>query len=326
VVNKIFVSNIRMNSDDAITIRASADAFFLMDCADSNTTQAGLGASPATSQAQPWNNFRISKDQPLLDAYAKRLGVTEVMLPWSIPNVNDFNNTIYISEVGGAVTKITLARDFYTGTELATALQTAIAASAIGAGVITVTYDTARRRFTFNGVAAGRIFSLWYGATAGTARPSAQEYFSKASLARTLGLTLQMLDRPFITPGVGIVGAVTFVQYTAWLDIVSTRIHYDSDGKDGNTSPLQTRDVLCRIFCADEISNYGVDAPGTRPFIIHRQFKTPKMIKVNPEQFLASVDFQVLDEYGNLCFSPAGGGLDIDVYPDFQLTFISSEN
>lgn len=319
-----------MNSDDAITIRASADAFFLMDSADRNTTQAGAGSSSSASQAQPWNNFRISKDQPLLDAYARRIGVTEVNFPWAIPNVNDYNNVIYINQVGGATIKILLNRDFYTGTELAAAIQAKINAAApngFGPGQISVTYDVARRRFTFLGLSAN-IYSLWYGPTEETARPTVTEYFSKASLARTLGLTLQMLDKPFITLGIttGIVSAVTMVQYTAWVDIVSSRIHYDTEGKDGNTSPLQTRDVLCRIFCADEISNYGADAPGTRPFIIHRQFKTPKMLKVNPEQFLASVDFQVVDEYGNLCFSPAGRGFDYDVYPDFQLTFISSEN
>jgi len=315
-----------MNSDDAITIRSSANAFFLMDSADRNTTQAGEGTSSG-SQAQPWNNFRISKGQPLLDAYARRIGVSEVMFPWAIPNVNEYNNTIYIAELGDATgVKITVPRDFYTGTELAAAVQTAINASTIGAGQITVSYDVARRRFSFVGLTATN-YSLWYGATADTARPSAQEYFSKASLARTLGLTLQMLDRPFITTGSSIVSAITFVQYTAWVDIVSTRIHYDTEGKDGNTSPLQTRDILCRIFCADEISNYSVDAPGTRPFQIHRQFKTPKMLKVNPEQFLASVDFSVIDEYGNLVFSPAGKGIsDIDVYPDFQLTFLSSES
>lgn len=315
-----------MNLDDAITIRASADAFFLMDSADRNTTKAGQGVSTAASQAQPWNNFRITKDQPLLDAFAKRIGVVEVMFPWAIPNINQRNNTIYVRNVAtDTFYPIVVDRDFYTGTELAAALQAKIN-TAIGAGQITVSYDVARQRFTFTGLTA-TIYSICYGNTDDTARPSTQDYFSKPSLARTMGLTVGMLDLPFLFNNGTIISGITFLQYTAWVDIVSNRIHYDTEGKDGNTSQLQTRDVLCRIFCADEISNYSSNAPGTRPFIIHRQFKTPKMVKMNPEQFLASVDFQVVDEYGDLCFAPSARGLgDYEVYPDFQLTLISSEN
>lgn len=320
-----------MNSDEAVTIRASANAFFLMDSADRNTTQAGENPTPdglnILSQAQPWNNFRISKNQPLLDAFARRIGVTEVNFPWAIPNVTPLNNVLYIFNASTLETfKVEIAPDFYTGTELAAALQTAIAGQ-IGAGNMTVTYDVARRRFTFavtNGLPI-LGYDIFFYPGPNIVRPSLKEYFSQASLCRTLGLQLRNIGVT-IAPGSSIVGGVTMVQYTAWLDIVSTRIHYDTEGKDGNTSPIQTRDVLCRIFCADEISNYAADAPGTRPFIIHRQYFTPKMLKLNPEQFLASVDFQVLDEYGNLCYAPSGGPFDSDVYPDFQLTFISSEN
>lgn len=319
-----------MNSDEAITIRSSADAFFLMDSADRNTTQIGENRDVGlivTSQSQPWNNFRISKNQPLLDAFARRIGVTEVNFPWAIPNITPLNNVIYIHNRTTLDTvKIEIQRDFYTGTELAAALQARINAQ-IGAGNMTVTYDIARRRFTF-AVAAGAQtigYDIWYYQGPNIVRPTPKEFFSQASLCRTLGLQLRQIGVS-IAPGESITGSVTFIQYTAWVDIVSNRIHYDTEGKDGNTAPTQTRDVLCRIFCADEISNYGADAPGTRSFIIHRQFKTPKMLKLNPEQFLASVDFSVLDEYGNLCYAPTGTPQDEEVYPDFQLTFISSEN
>ena len=322
-----------MNSDDAITIRSTADAFFLMDSADRNTTLTGANADPAllgASQAQPWNNFRISKNQPLLDAFARRIGVVEVNFPWAIPNVNEYNNSMYIfNATTFDLYKIEVPRDFYTGTELAAKIQALINDPETGPGPnqLTITYDIARRIFTVAvpDTVVGLGYDLFYNPPP-LARPTVAEYFSKPSLLRTLGISLNSIGAS-ISPGSSIKGSITFVQYTAWVDIVSTRIHYDTEGKDGNTSPLQTRDVVCRIFCSDEISNYAADAPGTRPFIIHRQFKTPKMLKLNPEQFLASVDFQVYDEYGNLCFMPGGTTfLDPYVYPDFQLTFISSEN
>ena len=320
-----------MDYEDAITIRSSADAVFLMDSADRNTTDGGGPGFQGGSENQPWNNFRITKGQPLLDSFARRLGVTEVNFPWAIPNVTAYNNFFYMHKDGTNVTeKIMVDVDFYTGDELATAIQEQVD-DAFGAGEVVVTYDDARRRFKFTGLTAN-AYSLWYGETQETAVPSPKTYFGQASLLRTLGFPINSLDKPLITDfvAIGLTGVTTFIQYTAWVDIVSTKIHYSTDARDGNTSPLQTKDVLCRIYCADEISNYAPDPPGTRPFIIHRQFKTPKMIKQNPNQFLQSVDFQVIDEYGNLVFAP-GSGIGVspfstDIYPDYQLTLLASEN
>jgi hypothetical protein len=308
-----------MQTDDVITMRKPNSGFFLLDSADRNLTGASSSLSPET---QPWNDFRIVKPQPLLDGFAKNIGVTEVFFPWCIPNVNTYNNTLYMTFATGGIQTVTVPTGFYTGSTLAAALQVALnGLIGIGGPAPTVSYNSATRTFTMV-VQGGNTFELYNR----NADAIDLNYFVKnPSLLKTLGFNAAQLGS---TVNTSITGSTTFIRYTDYIDIVSNRLHYDNEIKDGDSSQKTTRDVLCRLYLANEVSTYSVDEVGTAPFIIHRQFMSPKFIRLNPQQFFNSIDIQVLDQYGNLAYIPPSNpvpALSTIIYPDFKLTFMSSE-
>ena len=64
--------------------------------------------------------------------------------------------------------------------------------------------------------------------------------------------------------------------------------------------------------------------PGTYPFTIYRQFKTPKMIKWNKSQPIGNLKFEVYDSRGNLL--TMGGAMSDYLAPDWRMTLLVSEN
>ena len=307
-----------MQTDDVITMRKPVSGFFLLDSGDRNLTGA---TSTITPDTQPWNDFRIVKPQPLLDGFGKNIGITEILFPWTIPNINTYNNTFYMTFDTGGVQTITIPTGFYTGSTLADAIQTAFdALVGIGGDAPTITYNEASRTFTITQV-GGNTFTLYN--ILGAA--SFDNWVKNASLLKTMGFTISQIG---VSVNTSVSSSTTFLRYTDYVDIVSSRLHYDNEIKDGDSSQKTIRDVLCRIYCSTEVSLYSVDEVGTAPFMIHRQFMTPKYIRLNPQQFFNSIDIQVLDQYGNLVYIPPysnTGGLTNYVYPDFKLTFVSSE-
>jgi hypothetical protein len=307
-----------MQTDDVITMRKPVSAFFLLDSGDRNLTGA---TSTITPETQPWNDFRIVKPQPLLDGFGKNLGITEVLFPWTIPNINTYNNTFYMVFATGGVQTITVPTGFYTGSTLAAAIQVAFnALVGIGGPAPTISYSSASRTFTIV-PQGGNTFALYN--ILGAA--SFDSWVKNASLLKTMGFTISQLG---ISVNTSVSSSTTFLRYTDYVDIVSSRLHYDNEIKDGDSSQKTIRDILCRVYCATEVSTYNVDEVGTAPFMIHRQYMTPKFIRLNPQQFFNSIDIQVLDQYGNLVYIPPysnTGGLTNYVYPDFKLTFVSSE-
>ena len=313
-----------MQNDDVVTMRKPLSGLFLLDSADRNLSGA---SSFLVADAQPWNNFNITKPQPLLDGFAKNLAVTEVYFPWAIPNITPRNNTLYIQFVSGGIKAVTIPTGFYTGTTLATAVQTGINAL-IGVGgsppYVSVNYNAAARTFNISPV-GGNTFTLWY-----SLAPVLDtiNFAQNASLLKTMGFTTPQFGQEVVNPN-GITGSPTFIRYTNFVDIVSSRLHYDNEIKDGDSSQRTIRDVLCRLYCATEVSTYNVDEVGTAPFLIHRQFMTPKYIKLNPKQFFNAIDIQVYDQYGDLVWTPPSTGVipstATQSYPDFVLTMISSE-
>lgn len=312
-----------MNSDDVLTMRKPVSAFFMIDSGDRNLTGATTGRF-ADPDVQPWNEFTIAKPQPLLDGFAKNLAVTEVYFPWCIPNVNSFNNKLYLQFVTGGLQTITVPIDFYTGTSLAAAIQTQLnALIGIGGPAPLITYDEGRRIFTFT-VQGGNDFQIF--ASLGDSNDF-KTFQTTASLFKTMGFSGGQNGSNVI---LALVGGPTFVRYTNYVDIISNRLHYDSEMKDGDTSTKTVRDILCRLYCANEISTPSADIEGQTPFLIHRQFVTPKYVKLNPRQFFNSIDISVLDQYGNPVYIPQRIGVPRQgapyvTYPDFNLTCVGSE-
>jgi hypothetical protein len=313
-----------MQNDDVVTMRKPVSGLFLLDSADRNLTGA---TSFLTVESQPWNNFRITKPQPLVDGFAKNIAVTEIYFPWCIPNITPRNNTLYMTFVDNVVKTVTIPTGFYTGSLLAAEVQAAInALTAPFAGdppYVSVLYNAADRVFTIR-PNDGNTFTLYYSLNQTL---DLLNYTQNPSLLKTMGFNPAQFGTEVLSPN-GVTGSPTFIRYTNFVDIVSNRLHYDNEIKDGDSSQKTTRDVLCRVYCANEVSNYSVDEVGTAPFLIHRQFMTPKYIKLNPRQFFNAIDIQVYDQYGELVYTPPVNvtpALATQTYPDFVITMISSE-
>jgi hypothetical protein len=290
---------------------------FGLNSKDRNTAS-GVYNSDLNIDNQPWNNFRVQKPAPLLDAYAKRIGVSELRFPWSIPNITSRNNVMGIEIGTNPVSNITIPVGFYNGTQLATAINTAITALGISNSP-TVSYNTATYTFTWTAV-GGQEFAFYVNAT-----QSASEYgyYVKASLVKSLGININQLGVAITTT---FTGAPTQILYTSYVDIVSSKLHYNNKIKDGNSALKLTTDVLVRLYCANEVSTEDNWTTGQTPFLIHRQFRTPKMLRWNSDAFIDWFDIQILDEYGDLVYINNGvSPLTTTVYPDFQITFMASE-
>ena len=102
--------------------------------------------------------------------------------------------------------------------------------------------------------------------------------------------------------------------------------------------------MICRLYIDDETSNTGsygyvyvgnpaepfdplmmkrfqANVPaGSQPFVIHRQFFSPKTFNWQQNTAIDWIDIQLLDDMGQLLYVPAEG------LPDFQITFKVSED
>ena len=89
-------------AESANTVRHPANQYLLLDSTDrlpitQSVISATTTATPNAVTLQPWNDFQMQRPQSLMEAFAKRLAVTEVRFPWFIPNVNSYNNGFSIT-------------------------------------------------------------------------------------------------------------------------------------------------------------------------------------------------------------------------------------
>ena len=113
-------------------IREPTTQYLLLNSRDRGFAPVSGPAQPTSFKIQqPWNNFRLQKNEALMTAFARRIQVAEVRFPWSIYNITPYNNTIWFERNGGPVTPITLNPGFYTPAQLATAVQSGLPAASI---------------------------------------------------------------------------------------------------------------------------------------------------------------------------------------------------
>jgi len=148
--------------------------------------------------------------------------------------------------------------------------------------------------------------------------------------------------------------------YTDFVDICSPALCQAQYIRDGSTSQnVLRRDVIARLYVADEsstrevvgstsIAGMGVSAttntfasPGSRPFIIHRQFRNTKNMKWTADRMIDAIDLTLFDMYGQPLPIPTiryyGAGAppfpNPDTYislsggaRDYQITFLVDEH
>ena len=130
------------------------------------------------------------------------------------------------------------------------------------------------------------------------------------------------------------------MSYTTYIDICSDKLTQYQKVRDSSSKTNARNNIICRLFISDENSTVPTQgvywanravapseevyssylAPGSVPFIIHRQFQYPKMFRWNKEVAIDWIDIKLYDDGGNLLPLPFGG------LPDFQITFKASED
>lgn len=328
-------------TDVGTTIRNPATALL---CIDSEDRFADIQASRLISATDNPYDFLITKNENLLSGFFTRLGVTEVVFPWTVPNINRKSNIILVYWDDGVSTFsswIQMPIGFYKPSQIASELQTIIRAlDGPNLGAFTMTYgDNNENHFVYNTNNVNVSIAFNPITTANiTTLPSAllKSFWGSIDLRSTHQLfDILGLNDPdntgFSGPGPH-TGGYTLCQSTRYIDIVSTQLTYNQALKDSSTSII-SRDVLCRVYLADgsAASDVAPSSPdfcpyGCAPFTVYRDFSSPKFINWTPNQNVpGSVRFTVYgDDGGVLDRDPANDIYNPRVY--WSLTLQVSEN
>jgi hypothetical protein len=314
-----------------VTMRPSSTAVLASDSADRYKTY----ISDVTDSTNAYS-FSITRNQALLNGFFKRIALTEFVFPYYIPNINAETNALYFKKNGGATTTAYLPTGFYTPTQLAAAVQALLIANGFAAA--TCVYNPANTvgpatyyfpcSFLIKTNTADTIQFV-----RGSGAPGATD--------TTIG-NFQLFDLMALndTDDDVVNGTTTRCRYLEYIDVICSQLTYNQELKDTTTAPF-VRDVLARIYLETEndqptpvyVAGQPTNAidtiPGTYPFTIYRQFKTPKQILWNNTQPLGNLTFELYDDQGKplrMPITPGSGGDDSSFAPDWRMTLLVSED
>lgn len=281
-------------------IRQPAAAQFLIDSLDRYRT--GFPASGNLSTTS--SDWKTNLPGYVLNGYFTRLAVTQIQFQYNLPNMLEgYNNDFYVFD-GTDYFLITVPQGFYTPTELAAALQTALNTDAVTIGGVTANWEV-----TFiNGVFLLEADAVFYivNPTEANLQGSSASANTYAKALITLGLT--NTDEGAIlnvtTSKYEFYGGVPTMLCTRFIDIHSSYLTKFQDVKDSTTSQtIIYNSQIARIYPValntriDIAPDAGVCA---NPFILCIDYNTPKQIRWNPSEALANFDLQLRDEFGDI--------------------------
>ena len=295
-----------MSQTAGTPIRVPASAFLLIDSQDRDQrATAQLATVLPQYWPQPLNNFNVQKRQPFVSGYFHRIGTTEVKFEYNTPNINERNNKIEVAvPAGGAATTITIPPSFYTPTELAGALQTALVAAFPGEA-FTVSFEAELSSFRIDNTGGANDFQLLpfeYDTIDRTKRGlyflmnwgDGVGYWPQSAADDQYGL-----PEPSMT-------------YTRYIDVCSSKLTQYQLVKDNGTRENTTPAILLRLYignyCNEAVGDGDTSAqfdwPGCRPCMIHRLYTTPKYSMWNPGQYIDNIDIELRDDAGELLLVP----------------------
>jgi len=266
-----------------VSIRNPSTANFLIDSEDRVNF-------PGSTTA---GNFTISKSNSLLNGYFTRLGVSEFVLDWNIPNVYDLSGS---TRVAASVTVAVTGQSTYTVT--------------VPIGNYNVAQVLNQIVVALNAVAGPAVFSITQTANTNLVSLTSTVGFnftsanaSNSSLVNRLGFSIGVTSQnqtlsTINSPSYGVPNLRTI----KYLDIVCSQLTYNQDLKDTSTSK-DTQDILTRYYFANEdiipyVDQYGFTVyPEYNWFVNRRAFPFPKQIKWDPTQPVGQVQFQVFAKY-----------------------------
>ena len=283
----------------------------------------GTNQAPLT---QPYNKFVIQKGFPVQQGQIMSVKVSEIMFPYEIPNINEYNNLMSLA-VGGVNQTIIVPTGFYTGTSLASTINGITALLFPGHSPTLVFNSDGTFTWTAASALVADNISLWplYSIGQDPLNAYLTQPVTSASLLSVMGFNFAYQDYT-VGSQYQFSGQAPMV-YTQYIDIKSNVLTQYQDVTDVTTATPNLAHIICRLYIANEVSTVGVDAsgnpvyPGMNPFVIHRQFKNPKVMKWNNQNSVDRVDIELYDDQGRLLRLPQNN----TGYTDFQITFQSSE-
>lgn len=329
-------SRIEEAEDKGTTVRPSATANFYVDSLNKQSGSSG--------------DFLISKKQALFNGFFNRIGVTEVVVDWGIPNVAAWwgNNNMTVNNVttGLDITPTNPLPDgFYTAIQALSEIAALINAEALALGDplrLSVQFTGLDVKLVSTGVGNDPFYVVW--------QPFPPANDPPYALARQLFTTAQLAGAS--TANTEIIMASPRLLGTTYIDIVSPQLTYNQDLKDGTTADTG-RDVLYRWYFADDPVptarekfpyTFPAVAPapavtiltdtqvpvlqGYTPFVLRRALPYPKQIRWENKQPIGQVAFQVYDDRGrivntaNFPWQSGYGGANFQ----FQMSMLLSEN
>jgi len=293
--------------EQAIPIRQPGVALLCVNSADAERFDNSTGLRVDSNFP---NRIIINNQSPLLFGYMTRLSLTEICLQWSSPNVNETNNSITIfcdNKTGDYLTtRVFVGEGWYTPTQLATALQTALRTTFedfLGdENLWECSVNSTTGQFTIDTGGGDFLFYV----IPGNARNVGLSY-KQDDLCNMLGLTPTNFESQDTYES--ITGGYASYQYTPYVDIVSNLLTKNQNVRDCDTSKKAQGNFLARVYLANEDivpTDYanGTNIIGCRPFVFKREFKTPKIITWNTTENIDNIDLQVLDYKGNPLYIP----------------------
>ena len=289
-------------SEKGVTIRQPSTANLMLDSADRNEN-----IFPSA------NSFTITRPQSILNGFFTRIGTTEVVLEWNVPNVSvDLSNDVVTIDLSGSVSgtntvTVNVPTGFYTQAALLNWLVSALNTASSGLGPVPTWSISAT---TVPGQFALTTNALVDVTLTGTLVPF---LFGVPTFGPYL-----------IGPGggpalAGILLVPADLRPVRYLDFVSANLTYNQDLKDSTTA-VTARDVLCRWYFAFD-NPPALDAynfpilMGYTPFVLRRTFSPPKQIKWAANQPIGQLAFQVYDDTNKLApFNTPG--------PQFQTNWL----
>jgi len=254
-----------------------------------------------------------AENQNIVQGQIHSVELSEINFPYDIPNMQEGFNFFQL-EVNGfiipGIFEVIVPVGFYTGTELAAAINAAITLMGaalptplLPAQMPTVAFNAVSNLFTFTGPTAplSPQYNNWFLASPYTYPIGAGN--SRNDLGKDILSIMGFL--PSQSPNISALGPINFFQaaqaatltYTQYIDICSPQLCKFQYFRDGSTTNLARRsDVICRLYISNNVATQ--EEEGTRPFVIHRQFFNSRKMRWTADNAVGTIDINLYDDVG----------------------------
>ena len=269
-------------------------------------------------------DFNLYSSQNYMNGFFTQVALTEIRFPWSIPpitpNTSKMTVFIYLSGVLQlpAVNidvylnpAISAAGGWATPDQLGAAVQGQINAAYPGSATVVSIVNPINPVFQMSG---GINYAYGIQARTPPATPSQTTIYDMMGWIPGFSETAQSSQ---------IGGKAINMLRTQFVDIVSHQLTYNQSVKDSDTG-MVSRDLIARLYL---VPTYPLPSKvvetGSTPFIVYKDYSTPKQIKWASNIPISAMSFQVYDDNGDLLTTGDPQG---DYFlPDWDMTLQVTE-